>query len=234
MGLGALIGAVSAGVLYAAVPGGVPASRAEMETLVRDYIMAHPEIIPEAIAKAQENASIKRLQSQRAALETPYPGAVGGNPQGDVTLVEFFDYACGYCRASVPDVDRLIAEDKGLRVVFRELPILSPDSEAAARSSLSAARAGTFMAFHHAMYAKGRITPADIAQVEKATGTPRPAQIDAGHDRELDKNIGLARELQLTGTPAFVVGDRILNGAVGYDQLKAAIADARARKRDAA
>ncbi|MBU3078311.1 DsbA family protein [Sphingomonas sp. XMGL2] len=228
--MGATIGAVGAGVLYAAVPQAMPSNRAEMESLVHDYIMAHPEIIPQAMAKAQENAVAQLVRANKSALETPYAGAVGGNPRGDVTLVEFFDYACGYCRASVADVDRLIADDRNLRVVFREFPILSPQSEVAARSSLSAAKAGTFMAFHRAMYAKGKVTAADIAQVEKATGTPHPGQIDADHDKELEKNVMLARALQLSGTPAFIVGDRILNGAVGYDQLKAAIDAERAKK----
>ncbi len=202
--------------LCGAAPGGAPASRTEMETLVRDYIMAHPEIIPEAIAKAQENASIKRVQAQRAALETPYPGAVGGNPRATSRWSSSSIMPAAIAAPSVPDIDRLIAEDKGLRVVFREFPILSRESETAARSSLLGGEGRHLHGLSPRHVRRGPPQPsADIAQVEKATGTPRPAQVDAAHDQELEKNVTLARELQLTGTPAFIVGDRILNGAVG-------------------
>lgn len=227
MALGATIGALGASALYAAVPEALPKDRAAMEALVRDYILAHPEIVSEAIEKGQAAEQAKLVATNRRALETPYPGAWTGNPSGDVTLVEFYDYACGYCRTSVKDVDRLVAEDKNLRVVFRELPILSVDSEAAARASLAAAKAGTFMAFHRAMFATGRLDPETVSAVQRRTRSPAPAQIDPNHDRELTGNIALARALSLTGTPSFIVGGQIFNGAVGYDQLKAAIAEAR-------
>ena len=232
MALGSLAGALGATAVYAAVPAASPGAggRAAMEQVVREYILAHPEIVVEAMQKAEQNAVGRMIDSRRVELETPYAGAVAGNPQGDVTLVEFYDYACGYCRASVKDVDRLIAEDKGLRVVFRELPILSEQSESAARASLAAAKAGTFMAFHRAMYERGRVTPADITAVQQATGTPRSAPADPAHNREIERNIGLARTLQISGTPTFVVGNRIFNGAVGYEALKAAIAEARGNK----
>lgn len=228
--LGSLVGALGATALYAAQPTGPVADRAAVEGIVRDYILAHPEIIPQAIERYQAQATGRLIEARRKEIETPFPGAVAGNPAGDVTLVEFFDYACGYCRASLPDVDRLIAEDTRLRVVFRELPILSPDSEKAARSSLAAAKAGSFLAFHRAMYRAGRVDPQRIAATEKATGTPAPATSDPVQTAEIERNLDLARDLRLTGTPSFVVGDQILSGAVGYDKLKAAVAAARAKK----
>ena len=117
-------------------------SKSEVETIVADYIKANPQIIPEAL-EAQRNGEIaKAIDAIRPALEKPYAGAWAGNADGDVTLVVFTDYACGFCRASVPDVDRLIREDKRLKVVFRELPIIAPQSRDAAIMALAAARQG--------------------------------------------------------------------------------------------
>jgi len=146
-----------------------------------------------------------------------------------VTLVEFFDYACPYCKASNPAVDRLLQEDKGLRVVYRELPILGADSVSAARLSLAASKLGRFAQFHDTLWATGRPSPETNAQAATAAGiAPQPGQ-DAAIDAEINNNMKLAGQLGATGTPLFVVGDRVMNGAVGYDMLKDAIAKARAR-----
>ena len=113
-----------------------------VEGFVRDYLLEHPEIIPAAMERLQQREQGKQIAIYREALEVPFPGAWAGAKDGDVVLVEFFDYACGYCRASMKDVDRLIRDDPKLKVVFRELPILSRDSEPAARLALVAARRG--------------------------------------------------------------------------------------------
>ncbi len=227
-----LIGIVAGGaaVALSGVTGAVAADgdRASIEAVVRDYILSHPEIIPEAMTKLQERESSKRLAGQRARLETPFAGAWAGAKDPDATLVMFTDYSCGYCRASVPDVERLLAEDKKLRIVWRELPILGPGSDQAARAGLSAAKQGRYMAFHRAMFAAGPPSAAKVAQVSKAAGLSAGGGADI--EREISDNIELARALQLSGTPAFVVGDRLLNGAVGYEALKKAIAEARAKK----
>ncbi|WP_286750872.1 thioredoxin domain-containing protein, partial [Sphingopyxis sp. SCN 67-31] len=117
-------------------------SKSEVETIVGDYIRANPEIIPEALEAQRDREMAKAIDAIRPALEKPYAGAWAGNADGDVTLVVFTDYACGFCRASVPDVDRLVREDKRLKVVFRELPIISPQSRDAALMALAAARQG--------------------------------------------------------------------------------------------
>ena len=174
-----------------AVAGGavaLPAAgdRAAIERMVRDYILAHPEIIPEAMARLQQRETGKLVDASRAAIETPFPGAWAGAKDGDVTLVEFFDYACGYCRQAVPDIERLLAEDKKLRIVFRELPILGPGSEDAAKASLVAAKQGRFLDFHRRMYAAGRPAAASIAAARRASGSRR-ATVGEGHrgrDRE--------------------------------------------------
>ncbi len=209
-------------------------SRAAMEQVVRDYILAHPEIIPEAMTRLQEQQAAKQVSASRKQLETPFAGAWAGAEKPDVTLVEFFDYACGFCRASVPDLDRLLKDDRSLRIVYRELPILSAESEVAARVSLSAAKQGRFLDFHRALYAAGRPGDAQIAAARRATGldqavVSRDAKA-ADVQNEIAGNLALAKTLGLSGTPSFVVGDKVLSGAVGYDALKQAIAEARSKR----
>ena len=211
--------------------------RAAIEQVVHDYILAHPEILPEAMQKLQDRQAARVIDTHRAALETPFAGAWAGAKDGDVTLVEFFDYACGYCRASVADVDKLLANDPKLRVVFRELPILGDESDEAARVSLAAARQGKFLAFHRKMYAAARPSKASIADAQKASGLDA-AGVTAAHDdpavkAEIARNIDLARTLGLSGTPSFIVGDQVLSGAVGYEALAKAVAEARTKARKA-
>lgn len=219
---------------YDRIGAGGEANRAEIETVVRDYILTHPEILPQAMANLQARETGKLVSANRAALEKPYAGAWAGAKDGDVVLVEFFDYACGYCRASLGDIERLLKEDPKLKVVFRELPILSADSEQAARVSLAAAEQGRFGEFHSAMYQAGRPSPATIAAAQAKSGLDAAKAGDSARSaavqRELENNVGLARTLGFNGTPAWVVGDQALNGAVGYDALKQAIADARKGK----
>ncbi|HLZ78934.1 MAG TPA: DsbA family protein [Sphingomonas sp.] len=199
---------------------------------VRAYLLDHPEVIPEAMEKLQDKQNAARIAQSRPAIETPFAGAVAGNPNGDVTLVEYFDYACGYCRASVADVDKLVASDPRVRVVFKELPILTPDSDRAARLSLAAAKAGKFLAYHHALYGEGALDGAKIDKTARAAGLdPAAAASGADIDHEIETNLTTARALRLSGTPTFVVGDTVLNGAVGYDTLKEAVAKARADRK---
>lgn len=233
-GIRILIGlaALLAGAAGATVAGsGAVQDRAAIEKIVHDYIIAHPEILPEAMEVLQQREVAKAISANRSAIETPYPGAFIGNPKGDVTLVEYFDYACGYCRASVADVERLVRDDPGLKVVFREFPVLGPDSEAAARVSLAAAKAGKYGAFHHALYAAGHPDAATVARVAASLGVSPGDAKSANVEAEIAANLDMQRTLNMTGTPTWVVGDRMLAGAVGYDALKAAIAQARAAKR---
>ena len=220
---------VSAG---AAVSG---AERARMEAVVRDYLLHHPEIIPEALRNLQDRQVGEMIQANREAIETPFEGAWAGAKNGDVVLVEFFDYACPYCKASVADVRRLLAEDKGLKVVWRDFPVLGDDSRQAAMASLSAARQGKYAAFYDSMFQSGR---PDRANVVNAVRTAGMDEMRTGRDMnapafntEIQNNLELGRMLGLNGTPSYVIGDQILNGAVGYDALKAAVAKAREAKR---
>ena len=235
--LAALLGAGGAVLAVNATDKPQPVNTADktaLEQIVREYILSHPEILPEAMRNLEARESKKVVDANRARIEKPFAGAWEGAADADVTLVQFFDYACSYCRASRPDVERLLLEDKKLRVVYRELPILGPQSLDAALASLAVAQQGNYGEFHRALYKAGRLTPSIIADaMEKARtdiGRAKEAEKSAPVKEEIAANIDLQRTLQLTGTPSWVVGDTVLNGAVGYDELKKAIATARAKR----
>lgn len=202
-----------------------------IEKVVREYILANPEILPEAMENLRKRESAKQLAGVRGPLNTPFPGAVLGNPMGKVTLVEFSDFACGYCRQSEADVAALIQANPDLKVVIRQLPILSPASADAARMGLAAARQGRYGAFHHAMYAAGRPDGASIEAAARSAGLDleraRRDAADPQIEAEIERNLGLARQLGFDGTPSWVVGDEVHAGAVGKAVLAEAIAKAR-------
>lgn len=206
--------------------------KAAIEAIVHDYILAHPEIIPEAINGMQSRDVARLLKSNRAEIETPFAGAVAGNPKGDVTLVEFFDYACPYCRAAHADIVKLVAADPRLRVVYRDFPVLSEASGEAALAALSAAKQGKYLSFHDRMFeTPGKVDHERTIALVRAAGlneTRTAADLtSAALKTEIKKNLDLGRALGITGTPTFVVGDRILSGAVGYQALADAVATAR-------
>lgn len=199
--------------------------------IVRHGMLADPAILTDTADALREAQYAPVLDAHRAALETPFASSWKGAAKPDVTLVEFFDYACPYCKASNPAVDRLVSEDKQLRVVYRELPILGPDSVAAARISLQASQIGRFGQFHDALWSAGRPAPETIAAAARAAGLPPSVPNDPQAEAELKRNFDLAGKLGATGTPLFIIGNKVLNGAVGYEPLKAAIAEARAKAR---
>jgi protein-disulfide isomerase len=232
-GLAGLIGAGGVALTMASAPVNTT-DRAEIEKIVREYILTHPEILPEAMQNLQSRELSKAVTENRKAIETPFGGAWEGAQDGDVTIVEFFDYACGYCRASLPDITRLLAEDKGLKIVYRDMPVLGEASLVAARASLLAAQKGNYINFHKALFASGRPSAAavDAAMVKAGlnAGASHKDMQSAAIEAELGKTTNLQRALNLTGTPSWVIGDKVIVGAVGYDGLKKAIAEARAAK----
>ena len=199
------------------------------EKLVRDALVAHPEILADSAEAFRDRQYAPTLAATRTSFETPYHSSWKGAAKPDVTLTYFYDYACAYCRKSNPDIDRLLSEDKGLRVVYRELPILGPESIAASRVALAASKAGRFPAFHDAMYASGQPSAANIAAAAAAAGVAPTPTDSPDQEAELKANFAVASQLGATGTPLFIVGDKVMNAAVGYDALKAAVAAARAK-----
>ena len=159
IGMGLTIATVAVTLAGRNVTSPAPAGGKAMEQAVKDAILANPEVIPEAINRLQQREVEKLLASNREAIETPFAGAWTGAKDADVVLVEFFDYNCPYCRQSVADVERLLAEDPKLKVVYRDMPVLGPDSERFARASLSAAEQGRYRLVELSTRPAGRPLP---------------------------------------------------------------------------
>jgi protein-disulfide isomerase len=228
---GVVGGAISAVVSFFIV--GTPG-----DASIRGYILKNPEILQEAASELDRREKVKRLAGAGSALTKPFFGAEAGNPNGDITLVEFTDYSCGYCRASVADVEKLTGEDKSLRVVYREIPILAPISRDAALWGLAAAKQGKHRAYHLAMFEGERPSPQSINTAAVAAGVDIAAAqafVESAEAKtEIENNLKISQKLGFSGTPTFVVGDQIVDGAQGYDALKEAVAKARKAKTKAA
>lgn len=199
--------------------------------VVKQTILENPEILPQAMQELQKRESAKSLASVSESIFSPFPGSVLGNPQGKVTLVEFTDFACTYCRGSVADVEALIKANPDLKVVVRQMPILSPQSGVAAQWGLAAAEQGRYAAFHQAMFAGGRPDEATIAAAAQLAGLDldraRKFLNNPGVAKEIEGNLNYARTLGFEGTPAWVIGGQMFTGAVGRDVLAKAIAEER-------
>jgi len=201
-----------------------PEQRREIESIIRDYLLQHPEVLIEAMRAAEEKVKTEAGEKAKQALIArgseifDDPGTpVGGNPKGDVTLVEFFDYRCPYCKQVQPRLKELLAGDHQLRIAYKEFPILGSVSVAAARAALAAHRQSKYEAFHDAMMAaSGQITEDTVYQVADAVGL------------DVDR---LKRDMSLdiTGTPGFVIGDQIVPGAIELSSLRDLVAGARGK-----
>lgn len=227
---GRLLSALVGGMVGAAVMAALLIFAAPQflgERIVRTAMLADPQILIDAGEALRDRQYAPVIAQYRSAIETPFGSSWKGSSKPEVTLVEFYDYACPYCKASNPYLERLIKEDPGLRVVYRELPILGDDSVTAARLSLEASKDGRFVQFHDALWNAGRPAADTIAAASKAAGiAPQPTE-SPEIEAELKKNFQLAGALGATGTPLFVIGDRVINTAADYDQLKAAVDAAR-------
>jgi protein-disulfide isomerase len=231
-----------------AIAGGVAARAADplspdqtkaVERIVHDYIVRHPEVLMEAIQAAEDKDKASQLAHAEEALRTHRndlyndPDAqIGGNPKGDVTIVEFFDYRCPYCKQVQPLLEGLLDSDRKLRIVYKEFPILGPASTYASKLALAARAQGKYDAFHRAMMdTKGNIDQAvvdqvavsvgiDLAKAKARMGTPAIEAV-------IKKELALADAINVNGTPAFVIAGKLYPGAMTLDELKSAIAAAR-------
>jgi protein-disulfide isomerase len=215
----------------AAIAGISSKDRKATEAVVRAYILDHPEIITEAIAILQGRELGSRVASAGDALTKAFAGDVSGNPNGDITIVEFTDYNCGFCRASVPDVEKLLANDKNIRLIYREVPILAETSRDAALMALAAAKQGKHDAFHKAMFATGKPDNQSIlsAAAQAGLNVQEAKQFvnSAEAKAELENNLAMMQKIGFGGTPTFIINGEILQGAQGYDRLKAVVEKAR-------
>lgn len=227
-----------------AAPAGAPTStfsadqKAEIQRIIKDYLIANPEVfleVQQALESKMEQAQAEKLKLALAAhadaLYRDPEAPVAGDPKGDVTIVEFFDYNCGYCKRGFQDLARFMKEDPKVRVVLRELPILSKGSEEASRVALAARMQGKYWEFHAAMLAqKGQADMASALKVaEKAgldMGKLKTDLAAPGIDAQIKKVRELAQTLGINGTPHFLVGDRSIPGAPQdlFEQLKSDVA----------
>ncbi len=212
-----------------------------VEQVVRDYLLDHPEVIVEALKAMEtkhEAAQAARRQEALAALGdtlTANPDSpMLGNPDGDVTVVEFFDYNCGYCKRVVPDILALLDDDGGVRYVLKELPILSESSVIASRAALAvwSLAPDRYQDLHTRMMGlRGQLDEQRIMALVADLGLDvdrvKAAMESPEVNRELSRNRQMSKILGIRGTPAFVVGDRLIPGAVNRQQLEALVARAR-------
>lgn len=192
----------------------------------QEFLLQNPDMLPKMAEAYQNQEAQKRLADLGEDVYSPFKGALRGNPNGSKTLIKFTDYNCGYCEASLADVDRLVSEDPELKVILRELPLFE-GSEQAARMALAAGMQGKFEAFHLAMFERSPVTPESLSAAAQAAGLDiELAKADMASEAvtvELAKNFSFAQTLGFNGTPAWIAGGTTLSGAVGYEALKEAL-----------
>lgn len=194
---------------------------------IERYLLANPKVLPKMIAELEKAQAQEKLAAAGLDIFKPFPGAVLGNPQGKHTLVKFTDYNCGYCRASAGEVQKLLAADPELKVIIREWPIFDGSDQVAA-VALAAGRQGKYEAFHQALFAAGDTSEAGVAAAARKVGLDfARLKADAASPQiayELNRNTAWAQELGFTGTPSWIAGGRIIEGAVPAETLAEAIA----------
>lgn len=218
------------------------AQKAEIESIIKSYLLREPEVLRDAANVLDERVKAAEAKARATAVADSagilYSGAnqaVVGNPAGKITLVEFFDYNCGYCKRALGDLARLMKDNPDLRVVLRDLPILSENSEAAARVA-NAARlqldGPKFWEFHQKLMAtRGSVGKAEALAAAKAQGVDmdklaKDAEA-AASEVGIDESTKLAKSLGISGTPSYVVGQEVVVGAVGYDELQPKVTSTR-------
>jgi protein-disulfide isomerase len=214
--------------------------KAEIEAIIKDYLLQKPEILREAIGvlearekAAEAKAREKVVSDPSGALFSAANQAVIGNPEGKITLIEFFDYNCGYCKRALSDLARLMKDNPGLRVVLRDFPILSPGSVEAAKIAnafLRQFQGEKFWEFHQKLLgSRGPVGKADALAIAKDLGADMDKLAKDAAAPGITSGIAesgkLAKSLQVTGTPTYVIGEDVVVGAVGYDELEAKVAN---------
>lgn len=212
-----------------------PEQRKAVMDLIRETIVQNPEIIQEALIELERRNTVAQAEAQRSAvaaekarISDPATSIVIGNPEGDVTLVEFMDYNCGFCKRAMEDVTALTKADPKLRVVLKDFPILGPDSVEASRVAVAAKtqlQGQKYFDFHNKLMAvKGRVNAAKALEIAKEAGADvekLKKEMEAPATKAaIEATVALGDRLGLTGTPAFIIGEEIVFGAVGQAALK--------------
>lgn len=215
---------------------------ARVKELIIETLRENPELVLEALrtldqrqAEADAAKAADVLKTERAALEADPNAPVMGNPDGDVTIVEFFDYNCPYCRKSMPELTALLETDKNIRLVLREWPILGEGSDFAARAALASRNQGKYAEMHDALFAmRGKADAESVLRTAKDLGLDIDKLQTDMKAPEIEEHIATSKRLTtalgFNGTPSFVVGDTLIPGFVEQAALAEAVATARATK----
>lgn len=236
---------ITAGAAFAGVPQGKTAAfndaqKKEIETIVRDYLIRHPEVMIDVMqaldakqTQAKEEQRSDVLSSRRGDIYNSPDDFVAGNPDGDVTIVEFFDYQCGYCKRAFGPLMETLEKDGNVRLVLKEFPILGPASVTASHAAIASMRQGRYFEFHKALFRnRGELSDEkimkiaadaglDTAQLKRDMADPKVAAI-------IERNSELAYALNIGGTPGFIAGGRVLPGALSAEELAALVKEVRA------
>ena len=215
--------------------------RKEMEAIIRDYLLANPDLLREMGQLLEQKEKLAEDQQRKGALVSNADQIfrdgtdfVIGNPNGKVTMVEFFDYNCGWCKKGFPEVLALIEGDKDLKFVMKEFPIFGGDSDYAAQAAIAANKQGKYWALHVAMMShEGKITKEIVDELATAQGLDMAKlKMDMESPETagmLERNRNLAQSLAINGTPAFIIDDKLVPGYLPQAELASAINDVRAK-----
>lgn len=203
----------------------------EVRAIVKEYLAEHPELVIEAIQSYQENQQEieerkfqETIAKRTSDLNNPNLPFIG-NPDGDIVVVEFFDFNCGYCKRALGEVVKLVESDKNVKVVFHEMPILSESSNTAARYALASHKQGKYFEYHSALmkYSGGK-NEESLEKIAKDLGLDVEKLRKDANSQEIKEEIGnsltLSRDLGIRGTPAFVIGDTLAPGYMTYQNMK--------------
>lgn len=220
------------------------AQKTAVENVVRELLLKkEPELIVKAaqemqarMEKEQNTKSNENIVANKSKLFNDADAPVAGNAKGDVTIVEFFDYQCGYCKMVQPTVEKILSDDKNVRFIYKELPILGPVSQFASKAALASVAQGKYFAFHNAMMEKKeRLSEDSIMDIAKEIGLNveklKTDMQSAKVEKQIKANIELADQIGARGTPAFVIGERLYPGAMQADQMAEIISDLRKAKK---
>lgn len=212
-----------------------PEQKTEVEALIKKVLEENPQLIIDSVEKHRVAEMEKQMEAQKAgivefqkSLGDKFGAYSAGNPKGDVTVVEFFDYNCGYCKKAFEEVNKLITEDKNVKVIFFEMPILGPQSTEAAKWSMAAAEQGKYFDFHRAaMSFQGPKSDENLNKLAKEAGLDidraKKVKDDPATMKTIEENIQKAQELGFSGTPGFIIGGRPVFGYMEYDAMKSAV-----------
>lgn len=216
-----------------------PDQRKAIEAIIHDYLTKNPDVLLDALQAAEDkikgeahDKAAQALSTRRREIFEDPETPVAGNPNGDVSLVEFFDYRCPYCKQVEPSLEALLGEDRQLRFVYKEFPVLGPDSLTASRAALASRKQGKYDAFHRALMAlKGQINETAVFKTAESVGLDvdrLKRDMNAPEiSRALKANTELAEALDIHGTPGFVIGNEIVPGAIDLASLREMIVTAR-------